>query len=226
MPAALTGTLATEGSGGWLLNLARRLPMAADTRAATLADWQTLGRIIGTAFAEDPVSRWALGAPGTILSVFTAAGRRIYLPRGICHLVETGGGTMWLPPNLSKVTSIANRLELVARIVSGSGFAHLGCWLKLQAAMQAAAPREPHFYLFTAGVLPAARGKGLARRLLALVLAEADARGLPCRLENSNPAHAGLYLSLGFEPVDTLHPPEGCPPMVAMRRAPQRLRAG
>lgn len=195
--------------------------MPGEVRAATAADWRSLGLTIGTAFAEDPVSRWALGRPETITSVFTLAARKLYLPRGLCHIADGAGGTMWLGPGASKEPSLPVQLGLVARIIGGSGLGHVARGLKLQAAMQAAAPKEPHFYLFTVGVLPAARGKGLARRLLAPVLAEADARGLPCWLENSNPANTGLYLSLGFEPVDSLRPPEGCPPIVAMRRAPR-----
>jgi GNAT superfamily N-acetyltransferase len=195
--------------------------MTGEVRAATAADWRALGLTIGTAFAEDPVTRWTLGRPETIISVFTLAAREIYLPEGNCHIADGAGGTMWLGPGAHKEPSLAVRLGLVARIIGGSGFAHVGRVLKLQAAMEAAVPKEPHFYLFTVGVLPAARGKGLARRLLAPVLAEADARGLPCWLENSNPVNAGLYLSLGFEPTDKLRPPEGCPPIVGMRRPPK-----
>lgn len=195
--------------------------MPGEVQAATAADLRALGLTIGTAFAEDPVSRWALGRPETITSVFTLAARDVYLPRGICHIADEAGGTMWLGPGAHKEPPVLTQLGLVARIIGGSGFAHVVRGLKLQAAMQAAAPREPHFYLFTVGVLPASRGKGLARRLLAPVLAEADARGLPCWLENSNPANTGLYLALGFEPVDSLRPPKGCPPITAMRRAPR-----
>jgi GNAT superfamily N-acetyltransferase len=186
-------------------------------------DWRALGLTIGAAFAEDPVSRWALGRPETITSVFTLAARELYLRQGICHIADGAGGTMWLGPGAHKERPLPVQLGLVARIIGGGGFAHVGRGLKLQAAMQVAAPSEPHFYLFTVGVLPAARGKGLARRLLAPVLAEADARGLPCWLENTNTANTGLYLSLGFEPVDGLRPPEGCPPITAMRRAARPL---
>jgi GNAT superfamily N-acetyltransferase len=193
--------------------------MPGEVRAALSADWRALGLTIGAAFAEDPVSRWALGRPETITSVFTLAARELYVPRGICHIADEAGGTMWLGPGASKEPSALVQLGLAARIIGGSGFSHVGRVLKLQAVMQAAAPTEPHFYLFTVGVLPAARGKGLARQLLAPVLAEADARGLPCWLENTNPGNTGLYLSLGFEPVDGLRPPEECPPIVAMRRA-------
>jgi ribosomal protein S18 acetylase RimI-like enzyme len=81
-------------------------------------------------------------------------------------------------------------------------------------------PTAPHLYLFTIGTRKAARGKGLGKALMAPVLAAADRDGLPCYLENSNPANTGFYRSRGFERMKLFEPGPGGPVLEAMWREP------
>jgi hypothetical protein len=55
-----------------------------------------------------------------------------------------------------------------------------------------------------------ARGRGFARRLMAAVLADADAAGTPVYLEASATGVDRLYASLGFEALAALHVGGGC----------------
>ena len=48
----------------------------------------------------------------------------------------------------------------------------------------------------------------------------ADRAGVPCYLENSNPANTGFYRSRGFERMKLFEPRPGAPPMEAMWREP------
>src|SRR5690606_12687996 len=82
-------------------------------------------------------------------------------------------------------------------------------------------PKTPHLYLFTVGTRKAARGKGLGKTLMAPVLEAADRKGLPCYLENSNPANTGFYRSRGFERMKLFEPGPGGPPLEAMWREPR-----
>jgi len=84
-------------------------------------------------------------------------------------------------------------------------------------------PKAQHIYLFAIGTRKAARGKGLGKTLISPVLDAADRAGLPCYLENSNPANTGFYRSRGFERMKLFEPGPGAPPMEAMWREPQAV---
>lgn len=187
------------------------------------ADWRRLGAVVGGAFVADPVSRWTLGDPDTIVATFTALGRHVYLPRGTCYLMGESGGTMWLGPGLSKDMPLLPTIAVAARLVRRSGPAAVGRALAVEAAMKAHRPAKPHLYLFAVGVAPGARGKGVGRALLAPTLAECDAAGTDAYLENSNPANTGFYRSLGFEPGESFTAAPGCPPLMPMWRAARNV---
>jgi ribosomal protein S18 acetylase RimI-like enzyme len=70
-------------------------------------------------------------------------------------------------------------------------------------------------------LLPAHRGRGIGTRLLAELLAEADARGLPVRIhvESLNPARR-LYERLGFRLLETRGP------YLFLERPPRADRTG
>jgi GNAT superfamily N-acetyltransferase len=55
------------------------------------------------------------------------------------------------------------------------------------------------WYLSILGVRPAARGQGIAQRLIEATLKRADEVGVPCFLETFNPLSLPFYRRLGFE---------------------------
>lgn len=57
------------------------------------------------------------------------------------------------------------------------------------------------YYLVYIGTKAAARGKGLARKVVEFMTAKADAEGKPCYLESSNAINPIIYRKLGFEIV-------------------------
>lgn len=186
---------------------------------AAASDWQRVGRVIGSAFAADPVSLWTFGDPALIVTTFQALARHVYLPRGRCFLAGEAGGTMWLGPGADKSLPKLATLALARHLVAGAGLRAVWRAMAIDAAMQKHRPAAPHLYLFAVGVDPAYRGKGLGKRLLETELAAADAARLPAYLENSNPANTGFYMSRGFVPGASFGPP-GCPPLLAMWREP------
>lgn len=58
-------------------------------------------------------------------------------------------------------------------------------------------------YLMDVFILPAWRGRGLSKRLMAAILAHPDLQDLKLFLLRTSDAH-GLYAQFGFEPID--HP--------------------
>ncbi len=65
-------------------------------------------------------------------------------------------------------------------------------------------PKEPHWYLFLVGARPDHRGKGYASRMIEHFTKEADAAGVGCYLENSNPKNTPLYERKGFKITRTV----------------------
>ena len=153
--------------------------------------------------------------------VFGALAKNVYLPRGFCHLAGDDGATMWCHSSASRELGFLATLGLVTAVMrKGSrGAAKRG--LTAAETMEREHPDQPHLYLFTIGTRKAARGRGLGRRLMAPVLAAADRDGLPCYLENSNPANTGFYASQGFERLKVFAAGPGGPPLEAMWRRPK-----
>lgn len=196
--------------------------MSIHIRQAVEADALTLGSIIGRAFADDPVSRWTLGTAAQIEDTFTHLTRHIYMPRGLCLMADAVAGTLWLPPGQSKQLPLPAMAALATRMAVRLHPRHLLRALAVDSEMIRRRPTYPHYYLFAVGVLPEARGQGLAPRLINQTLALADAQGLPAFLENTNPNNHRLYCGLGFESVETYRPAKGAPEITGMVRWPQR----
>lgn len=190
-------------------------------RRAGKADWRQLGDITGEAFAEDPVNLWIFGNAAAMPPVFSVLARHIYLPRGFCHLSGDAGATMWTPSSASLDLPLLPTLGLVSALLGKASKGTVKRALGAGEAMKREHPTASHLYLFAIGTRKAARGKGLGKKLMAPVLAAADRKGLPCYLENSNPANTGFYRSHGFERMKLFEPGPGAPPMEAMWREPR-----
>jgi ribosomal protein S18 acetylase RimI-like enzyme len=84
-------------------------------------------------------------------------------------------------------------------------------------------PREGDLYFGRLSVLPAARGLGLARRLVAAVEDDARARGLPgvrLGVRIALPANQELFHSLGYREISReAHPGFAQPTSINMRKA-------
>lgn len=78
----------------------------------------------------------------------------------------------------------------------------------------------PHWYLFILTVSPACQGQGVGGRLLRPILARADAAGLPCYLETTNPPAVAFYEKHGFTVVHQAHLPDGRTPFWGILREP------
>lgn len=63
---------------------------------------------------------------------------------------------------------------------------------------------DESWYLVYIGTKAAARGKGLARKLIDHVSAQADEQGRACYLESSNAINPIIYRKLGFEIVKSI----------------------
>ena len=197
------------------------IDLPAGMRAAGPRDWKQLGDIIAEAFAEDPVNLWIFGNAAAMPPVFSVLARHIYLPRGFCHLSGDAGATMWTPSSASLDLPLVPTLGLVSTLLGKASNGAVKRALGAGEAMKREHPAAPHLYLFAIGTRKATRGKGLGKTLMSPVLEAADRKGLPCYLENSNPANTGFYRSRGFERMKLFETGPGAPPMEAMWREPR-----
>jgi len=201
-----------------------KIELPSNLSQASPDEWRRLADVTAEAFAEDPVNRWIFGNIRGIRSAFRVLARDIYARRGICHLAPDGGAAMWMDyrkrpvPDLNRWGQL--RLTLGQTFFGSKG--SLGRAMKAGKTMAAHHPSDPHLYLFTIGTVPAARGKGLGRALLAPVLAACDRDGVACYLENSNPDNHGFYAAHGFERREIFPCGFDGPPLEAMWRAPQQ----
>jgi ribosomal protein S18 acetylase RimI-like enzyme len=175
-----------------ILNLRRRI--VADLHAA---------------FAEDPVLCWVFPDPvrrrrwGS--AYFDIHARRSMRAGTSWH--TDGGAALWDAPNRWRL-STAESLSLALRSAPGIG-RRGGLVGEGLMEVEHAHPAEPHWYLAVLGVRPDRRGLGAGSALLEPGLARADAAGMPCYLESSNPRNVGLYERHGFEVVAEHWLPDG-----------------
>ncbi|MDZ7270681.1 MAG: GNAT family N-acetyltransferase [candidate division KSB1 bacterium] len=112
------------------------------------------------------------------------------------------GVALWLGPGrhtLPTSTLLANGLALLPLTL---GWRSFGRFLRLGRCtnqLHERTIRDPHLVLFALGVDPARQQQGIGRALLAPMLAEADANGLPCYLDTANAANLAYYAAHGFD---------------------------
>ena len=86
-------------------------------------------------------------------------------------------------------------------------------------------PEEPHLYLETLAVAPAAQRTGAGRKLLMPLCDEADRRNLPIILHTNLEANLAYYERFGFEVIRATELPQGAPEWL-LRRPPAAIAPG
>jgi ribosomal protein S18 acetylase RimI-like enzyme len=191
-------------------------------RIATDADAVTVGQVLAAGFEDDPVMTWVFPVPETrrkLDVMFGFIARELFVPFGSAWICD-GAAAAWTPPNPKPWAS--DRAERffaeLSEVCSDDDFERLGA---MEAAMEAAHPKETHWYLSAVAAMPERRGGGLGTTLLAASLEVVDRDGLPAYLESSNPRNITLYERHGFEVTGRIEIPGG-PPMIPMWRPAAR----
>ena len=165
-----------------------------------------LAAALARAFQDDPLQTHVLPDP---------AERAARSPAHFAPLIAYGlrfgtvlttageplGASVWLPPGETEVTEARAHeagLDKLPELLGEAPAARFFAALEAVDPLHKADMPADHWYLLVLGVDPVAQGRGLARALLAPVLAEADRDGHPCYLETAQPANVGLYRHLGF----------------------------
>lgn len=193
-----------------------------DLRHLTAKDHALIGGIIGRSFADDPVNQWVFRGDAGMVPFFTAMARKLYLKTGFGHVTADGaGGSLWLPPSVSKQVPLWNSLDIAALMLRHGGLQSLKNGLKIDALLLGHKPKDPHYYLFTIGTLPEHQGRGIGSRIIEAALETVDEAGMPAYLESSKYSNVTFYQKYGFEVTEKVSPAPDAPPLWLMWRPRQ-----
>ncbi|WP_176886665.1 N-acetyltransferase [Acidovorax sp. JMULE5] len=144
---------------------------------------------------------------------------------GEVQVADPHGAALWITPQApaaDRAKHSAIRSSSLRQLLGPRGFDN---YQRICAAMEAQVPADLHsaWYLSILGVQSAARGQGLAQRLLAPTLARADQAGATCFLETFNPLSVPFYRRLGFtQSVECVDSISGCTYQLMVRAAAAR----
>jgi GNAT superfamily N-acetyltransferase len=181
-----------------------------------------LASLLTRAFADDPVYRWMHPSEAEWRRIgprYFGVLLRHFAVHGTVRTPEDGGAVaIWVHETPGQPIgwprlALALRLSwtIRRRFVRGA---------RAAAALASLNPPEPHLYLAILATDPAHQGRGLATSLLAPLLAQADAAGLPVRLETTKEANLRFYAARGFELWKEERVADDGPRIFAMHRPP------
>jgi GNAT superfamily N-acetyltransferase len=193
--------------------------MAADVRLATQDDAELLARIGAEGFYADPVLAWVFQDDATRMERLTVAFTGLVegmLAGGVVHLADGASAAFWRDPAFDHGADQEDPDAEPPPFTEDE----LGRFQILLTAMAEHHPHDPaHWYLNVVSTLPSRQSQGLGHAVLQPVLAQADAEGMPCYLESTNPRNRTLYYRNGFEDRDEI-PLDGGPSLIQMWREP------
>jgi GNAT superfamily N-acetyltransferase len=201
-------------------------------RVAGPDDEELVARVAARGFHDDPVMGWLFPDPAErprlLELAFRGLAQRHFAGPGLIHVLDEACAAFWRPPLEPSGDATgphqpdASPEESAAPPPAPLGFRpdvleRIG---RLDAAMAAAHPEEPHWYLGVLSTLPEQQNRGLGTRALAPVLDRCDTEGLPAYLESSNPRNLPFYWRLSFESTGEIRLPDG-PVLYQMWRRPR-----
>jgi GNAT superfamily N-acetyltransferase len=193
-------------------------------RVAAERDVPEVAAILASGFWDDPIMSWVFDEPGRLAKLDTLFGFSMtsrFLPAGRTYLTEDAAAG-WIPPGAPEAgAGGGDESEFVTRLfAAGASAEELGRLGAMAAAMDAAHPAEPHWYLAMIATRPDRQGQGLGTVLMQHALETVDEQHMPAYLESSNPRNVTLYERHGFVVTGTIDVAGG-PPLTPMWREPR-----
>jgi ribosomal protein S18 acetylase RimI-like enzyme len=185
--------------------------------------------VLCDAFRDDPVFRFYFPDPimrAKVLRLFFNNVIRAHMRFSHVYAAvqedRIVGAAVWRTPDAAANTLRDRLREFVTqcRLIALSRGAASGLSRGF-ASLEATHPNVPHWYLFFIGVSSKLRGSGLGARLMAPVLAAADAANSICYLETPFSQTLPFYRGLGYEVSSEPRPFAGAPQLWAMTRRPK-----
>src|SRR5262245_38097627 len=201
-------------------------PSTLSARTATKADLDGLAESLTRAFEDDPIWRWLVPDDRhwarSVPYVFRHAAREQLPHETVWVTPDLAAAAIWAEPghrpSALRELLAAPKMATVFRRRSLAG-------MRLEAAMRAGRPTEPHWYLAVLGTDPAHQGQGYGSAVLRTVLQRCDDTATGAYLESSKETNIPYYRRHGFEVIGELQPIEAMPPLYRMWRDPRSVDA-
>jgi GNAT superfamily N-acetyltransferase len=185
-------------------------------------DVDRLKTALARAFHEDPVFTWwipdAERRRATLPPFFALSLEAFGVHDEIYVDGEKTGAAVWGPP--ANPLGIEDEQEFGRRVEAIVADVDLPRVYEIITTLEAHHPREPHYYLQWAGVVPERQGLGTGSALLLPVLQRCDREGLPAYTEATSLRNRRLYERHGFSFVGEVAPASG-PSLWRMWREPR-----
>ncbi len=184
--------------------------MNSNYRILTPADVNQAAHVIAQAFEDDPLCSFMLPRKSTrtktLFKFFRALGEvSIKNNRGYGVGDPLQGVAYWKSPNQDSlsisVRSLGKFLPLLFTLYP-IGLVRARAVLSRIDTLHAKHAAGPHFYLDNLGVLPSARGKGVAAKLIRPFLDRADTQGSLVYTDTVTPQNVAFYEHFGFQSVE------------------------
>jgi ribosomal protein S18 acetylase RimI-like enzyme len=188
----------------------RSSSLDSDYRNLTFSDVDRAAQVISQAFVDDPLTSFMFPNKATrvkTLHTFSRIYSEINIRNGRGHGVGEPvlGVAFWKFPtqeDLSiSVKSVVKFLPLLFSMYP-IGYWRARAILSRIETLHKKYAAEPHFYLDNLAVLPSARGRGLASKLIRPILEMADAHKSVAYTDTVTQANVPLYEHFGFQCVE------------------------
>ena len=144
--------------------------------------------------------------------------RRVYIPRGEAWATEDmRGGALWNGPTHHGLRPLEQVREALIMAAGGLGALRRGA--RYDAIVSKHHPKEPHYYLLTLSIDPAAQRHGQGSALMAPLIERCDAEAVPAFLETQREANVPFYGRFGFLLTERVEIPDGPPVWLMWREA-------
>lgn len=191
-------------------------------RRATRADLDGVCSSLADAFLDDPIMEWFFpdeqGRRERIERMFRIRVGGLLKQDEVYTTEDHAGAAVWAQPEHWEMPLLEG-LGFVARLLPMVG-TRIGLLARGWTQIDAAHPREPHYYLAILGTEPAAQGRGVGSALLGPVLDDCDRNELGAYLESSKERNLAFYGRHGFTVTGEVDLPEG-PRVWSMWRDPR-----
>ena len=196
-------------------------------RLTTSSDVPAIRKVLGEAFAPDPLFQWLFPDDATRLDATSAwLGLFVerYVSRSPIHVIagdKVEAVAVWQAPGETALPIAVGPPSiggLLGALLGPDRTAELGDALR---AIGSVRPTRRHSYLQFLAVSPEHQGHGMGRRVIRPGMAAADAEAVGVHLETTNAKNLAFYASLGFEVSHEIRLEPGGPELWAMWKAPK-----
>lgn len=190
-------------------------------RQASRSDIPALARSLAAAFYDDPVVGFvwpnADKRRRRAERLFKTQLEALWGRRLVYTDEQFSSVAVWARPDEWEMPAVAVARVAMTSLRNRVSVSSLLAYLRTDALH----PEEPHWYLEFLGTVPEKQGKGLGGKVLAPVLEQADAEGVPVWTWSSNRRNLAFYHRQRFEVLDELPFAKGGPSIFPIRREPR-----